>query len=164
MTKKLQAYTILETLISMIIMLVIGGITFFIYNSFSYQVSKYQKDQHLLSEYIVLKNALKVSLYRSEDFYKQHNQVVFYNKKKEKEVYTFFQNKVVRKYKDNIHEFHLDVISVKELTAINIEKEFCPRLQIIISLSKELFSVTLQKQCGTAPLINNISKNVYQPF
>lgn len=153
---KLKSYTIIEVIISMIIMSVIVLIAYSVFFSLSKQFDIYRKTQENLFEYSLFKSTLKREFFKSKEV-SFDGGILSMHFEKDKIDYKF-KNKIVCRQVNNNNVVDTFYVNVKNITPNFIDsskKGIISKLELELLFFKENTFVFLEKKYGADVLIND---------
>lgn len=113
MTKKMKSFTILEALISLMLMSIIIGLIFSTINLIGKQLSLFQKENTEILEYNLFNSVFKNDLHNSSDFKINDNQILFIKYDETEVSYSIEKPNVLRKYQSVLDTFKIKVLEYK---------------------------------------------------
>jgi len=138
----MKGFTILETIINMIIIGIISFMIYFVLYTMFISYDKYKKSKIALIEYSKFKSYIKRDVYLSNQI-DIKNKILKLNYPNDLSIsYHFYKNKILRKNEAGIDTFHLKFINAKE----HYNGKKLKFLEIKIKLLEEPFTITLSNE------------------
>ncbi|WP_353780192.1 prepilin-type N-terminal cleavage/methylation domain-containing protein [Winogradskyella sp. 3972H.M.0a.05] len=155
---KIKAFTILEVLISLVVMGIIIGLTYTLFNIMEKQLITYRNDNDVILQYNLLNTTLQRDIYYANYYEKEESTLVLFNYSEEKISYSFLNDKVLRAKQSIVDTFRVHVISHK--FEIFNEKQNISKLDMKIKLLNEDVEINYFLKNDLAETINQ--KFVYE--
>lgn len=154
---KLKSYTIIEVLISMLIMSVVVLITYVLFSSLMQQLLFFKETEETLLEYNFFKNTLKREVFESKEVTFKSNNIISLSYEN-REINYFFNKKIVLredKYNNCVDTFFVEIKRITPFFIPNLEKKTLSSIKIEIIFFEEETTVLLTKEYGKDIFINN---------
>lgn len=155
MKYKVKSYTLLETVLSMVIISIIVVITYALLSSFLSQLKFYNETRDRLLDYILFKANLKNEFYHSKRILQEHDRLIMKFNNSEKIEYTFHKSYVLRENNENmIDTFFVELVN---LNTVKISENIISKLSLRLVVLEESFDLSFNKRYGTHEYVNNES-------
>lgn len=158
-SKKIQAFTIIELIMTMLISSVIIGIVYYVYMLFSHQFSNYREKANAIDEYLILKKAFQEDIDAASTIKTtSDNEVVCLGRPMVNEVhYIFNQENIIRSTAGTQDTFHIKKSGYEAFPVNN--SDLIETLVVNINLANEPFSTTYKKMYSASQLMQQPSTN-----
>lgn len=152
--KKLKSFTILEVLISLLIMGIIIGLTYSLFNIVEKQLLTYQKDNNKVLDYNLFNTVFKRDIDASNDFNLNKNivQLHFYNK--DTISYQILNTNVVRHHNFKADTFNVHVINY-QLSQLTKKEDLVRVLELKLKLLNDEIEANYFLKKSVSKKINN---------
>jgi competence protein ComGF len=157
MTKHFKAFTILEALISLMLISIIIALSYSLINLIGQQLSLYEKENTQVLEYNLFNTTLKYDIETSTDFDMLNTEQLvlsYYNK--QPTTYTFTNKAILREHTVATDTFK---IQTNEVTFINQPNSKNSILNINLTLLKDIIHANYIVNKEVSELINNRYSN-----
>ncbi len=132
MTKKLKSFTILEALISLMLMSILITLIYSTINLIGKQLSLFQEENTEILEYNLFNSVFKNDLYNSSNFKVNYNQILFIKYDGSEVNYTIQKPDILRKNKVTIDTFKIKILDYKLNTQLKSnDGQFELRLKLL---------------------------------
>lgn len=154
---KINAFTILEVLINMVIMSIIIGLVYFIYSSFSKQIIFYQSDVENENKVGNFCLQLKSDFFNAEKVVKSQDgfNILFYDTKAIN--YKINENLLIRKQYQNLDSLPIKNINLTTVNNKINQENFIQKITCIIYLFDETIEFNVSKKYPN--ILSKLPKN-----
>ncbi len=150
-TKYLKGFTVLEALISLILMSIIITLTYSVYNIIEKQMLLFKNEHESVLEYNLFNSTFKGDIYNVEDFYAEDNTINLRYYDDTSISYYFNQSAIIRVTEVKTDTFKLPVLEFK---IINPESTY-PGLELTTKILTEPIETNYYLKKSIANSINN---------
>lgn len=152
MKSSLKGFTILEALLSLIILSLIIGLTYSIVNMFNRQMSLFEKENTAIMEYNLFNKTLLYDINQSNDYEASENAISlkYYNKTDIN--YIFKSDIVIRQTLTSTDTLLIPIVSYK---LPNNTNQISNTIHLKLNLLGNTFNANYVIKCSNSRLINN---------
>jgi hypothetical protein len=148
-----RAFSILETIIGMIVSAIILGVIYVIFDILFIQMDNYKKINFVQNEVARLRFSLNKDVFESEELFLDNDKICFEKFNKETILYDLSENFLIRKHKTFVDTFHLSSASLKLDTLKNNKLEIVLQL---VQIKASADSIQYDFKAYRTLLISNI--------
>jgi len=151
-----KAYTLLETVLSLVIMSVISIVVYALLSSFLNQFRFYTETKDNTLEYVLFRTNLKHEFYSSKEVIEEARGIKIKMNDSIEVRYEFDKSRILRKVNQtSIDTFFIKVKDHDVILANEKSKRYITKLSLDLIILEEPFRLNLKKEYGAHKLVNN---------
>ena len=135
MNRQLKGFTILEALLSLLILSIIISLTYLMFNLFNRKMLLFEKENTQVLQYNLFNKTIKYDMNASNGFDMEGNTLVFKRYDDVEIVYSFEKTHILRAHNETMDTFRLQVTEYKFFE--EEEREESKRLEVSLKLLEE---------------------------